>query len=125
MLKDCLLRFRRKFETNVAWLPGRPDFVFPRSRAAIFLDGDFWHGRQWRLRGLRSLGSQFRNTPNRSYWIKKITANIRRDARVNDQLRKMGWRVVRVWESELKSNKEGCIVRIARVLRIQDGKSCR
>lgn len=84
----------------------------------MFVDGDFWHGRQWRLRGLRSLQSQFRSTANRSYWVRKISGNIRRDARVTRQLRRMGWRVVRIWESELKFNIEGCIRRIARMLAV-------
>jgi DNA mismatch endonuclease, patch repair protein len=115
-LRNALQSSRFKFETHVPDLPGKPDIVFSIRKVAVFVDGDFWHGRQWRLRGLSSLASQFRATPNRSYWIRKIAGNIRRDARVNRQLRRMGWRVTRIWESELKTNTKGCIRRIERML---------
>src|SRR5437660_187965 len=59
-------------------LPGRPDIVFPNAKLAVFVNGDFWHGRQWRNRDLKTLAAQFRHSANRSYWIKKITANMRR-----------------------------------------------
>jgi DNA mismatch endonuclease (patch repair protein) len=115
-LRNALRSFRYKFETHVHDLPGKPDIVFSIRKVAVFVDGDFWHGRQWRLRGLSSLESQFHGTPNRSYWIRKIAGNIRRDARINRQLRGMGWRVTRIWESELKANTKGCIRRIERML---------
>lgn len=71
---------------------GRPDFVFVREKLAVFIDGDFWHGHPSRLR--------LPNT-NVSYWRKKIHNNIKRDRRVDRQLRKSGWTVLRVWESSL------------------------
>lgn len=104
------------FDSHVRNLPGQPDFVCRRRKLVVFVDGDFWHGHQWRARGLQSLEAQFRDTPNRSYWIKKITGNIRRDARVNRQLRAMGWRVARLRESEIKTHMERCIRRIERML---------
>src|SRR5262245_28691803 len=68
-----------KFRLYVADLPGCPDIVFPSARVAVFVDGDFWHGRQWRLRGLSSLSRQFTRSSNRAYWIRKITRNMERD----------------------------------------------
>lgn len=97
-------------------LPGRPDFVFLRERVVVFVDGDFWHGHQWQLRGLTSLSSQFRGSPNRAYWIRKITRNVERDAKVTRALRRRGWSVVRIWESDLKRNPEGSVRRVHRAL---------
>jgi len=88
-------------------LPGKPDFVFPRERVALFIDGDFWHGnpRKYRL-----------PTSNKSYWRKKIERNRRRDKIVNRTLKSMGWRVLRLWESALR-NEDAVAVRIRLALR--------
>lgn len=74
-------------------LPGQPDFVFPRERLAVFIDGDFWHGNPRKFRLPKS---------NIKYWTQKILSNIRRDRRVNRQLRNSGWSVYRFWQSSLK-----------------------
>ena len=75
-------------------LPGVPDIVLPDFRAAIFVDGDFWHGRSWKSRRQRLI----RGT-NAEYWVEKIRRNRLRDRRVSRQLRNRGWSVIRVWES--------------------------
>lgn len=117
------IRFRRALRTlgrsmrlHPRDVPGRPDFVFQRERVAVFLDGDFWHGHQWRLRGLSSLSQQFRGSANRAYWVRKITRNVERDARTNRQLRQLGWRIVRVWESDLKTDPVRCLRRVKRAI---------
>lgn len=71
-------------------LPGSPDLVFPALRAVVFVHGCFWHGH------LCSLG----RTPktNTEFWTAKIAGNRERDARVTNQLRKDGWRVITIWE---------------------------
>jgi len=82
-------------------LPGKPDIVFRRARVAVFVDGDFWHGRDWKRRKRRlELGA------NSAYWVKKISSNRARDRRHSGALRRLGWRVVRFWESEMKSAPE-------------------
>lgn len=73
--RSICLELRRagyKFRSNATNLPGKPDIVFPRKRLVVFVDGDFWHGRQWKLRGFGSLERQFRFVNNRDYWIAKI-----------------------------------------------------
>jgi DNA mismatch endonuclease (patch repair protein) len=75
-------------------LIGRPDFVFPRERVAIFVDGCFWHGCRWHG---RKPGS------NQEYWDAKLERNRRRDRLVTRALRALGWRVIRIWEHELGS----------------------
>ena len=99
--------------------------VFPRSKIALFIDGDFWHGNQWRLRGLPSLEQQFTGCANREYWIRKITRNAERDRDNDAKLRALGWRVIRVWESEAKQDFEGCIQRIVEKVRLPGGEDIR
>jgi DNA mismatch endonuclease, patch repair protein len=74
---------------------GKPDFVFPKQKVALFVDGCFWHG-----------CPRHSNMPrnNQEFWAKKLGGNKTRDKLVNRELRKMGWVVVRVWEHELKKS---------------------
>jgi DNA mismatch endonuclease (patch repair protein) len=80
-------------------LPGKPDFVFRRERIVVFIDGDFWHGNPRKFRVPKS---------NVDYWAPKIEATRRRDIANNRRLRKLGWRVLRFWESGLR--KESAVV---------------
>lgn len=75
-------------------LEGRPDFVFPRSRLALFIDGCLWHGCDRHCRIPKT---------NRGYWKKKIMGNIKRASVVKRQLSRGGWAVVRIWEHEIKT----------------------
>ncbi len=72
---------------------GKPDFVIPIKRTAIFIDGCFWHGHNCR---------NTKPKDNRDYWRKKIKRNIQRDRLVSETLTLKGWRVIRFWECELK-----------------------
>lgn len=74
-------------------LVGKPDFVFPRSKVAVFVDGDFWHGNPAKYRIPKT---------NAEYWEKKIQRNIERDKEVTAELVRLGWKVVRFWESNLQ-----------------------
>lgn len=93
-----------RYRIHVQDLPGKPDVVLLRRRIAIFIDGDFWHGGQWRKRNLTGLHEQFRNTSTRGYWMNKIRRNMDRDARATASLLKEGWTVLRLWESEVKDD---------------------
>ncbi len=73
-------------------LLGRPDFVFTKRRVAVFIDGDFWHGNPKRFRIPKT---------NCDYWQEKIVGNRTRDRKVNRELKRLGWRVIRFWESSL------------------------
>ena len=75
-------------------LPGRPDLVFPRFRAVIFVHGCFWHGHDCPLFRLPSTRPQF--------WEAKIKANRARDAGACEALLALGWRVLVIWECSLK-----------------------
>lgn len=117
ILKRALRASGLKFRSHPENVLGRPDLVFPRKKVAVFVDGDFWHGRQWRLRGLSSLEKQFSRSKNRSYWIRKIKNNIKRDKRTTRYLRRLGWHVMRVWESDLKSDPRRLVSRVTRALK--------
>lgn len=75
-------------------LVGKPDFIFRKARLAIFVDGCFWHGCPKHLR---------RPKQNKAYWREKVSKNQNRDRFVTNALRRKGWRVLRVWEHELKN----------------------
>ena len=74
-------------------LPGRPDFIFPKQKIALFIDGDFWHGNPDKYRLPKS---------NIEYWAAKIEGNKRRDRLVTEALQSRGWKVERFWESDLR-----------------------
>ncbi len=90
-------------------LPGKPDVVFMSHRIAIFIDGDFWHGGQWRKRKLLALEDQFSKANSKEYWLKKIRANMRRDCQSSSLLIQNGWTVLRFWESQIIKDVEGCV----------------
>jgi DNA mismatch endonuclease (patch repair protein) len=73
-------------------VPGNPDFVFWKRRVAIFVDGCFWHCCPEHGRNPGS---------NRSYWVPKLRRNRQRDLETSRRLRKLGWRVLRLWEHDL------------------------
>lgn len=93
-------------------MPGRPDLVFPGPRVAVFVDGDFWHGNTWRVRGASNFDAYFEARANGDFWRAKIRANMARDETVNETLAADGWTVVRIWESELVSNLDQVVERV-------------
>jgi DNA mismatch endonuclease (patch repair protein) len=107
----CELALRRslwaagcRYRRNAADLPGRPDIVFRSARVAVFCDGDFWHGKDWKSR-CRKLA---RGT-NAEYWLAKIQRNIDRDRENTRRLKEMGWTVLRFWESHIRADPSGVI----------------
>lgn len=98
------LRFRL-----YASLPGKPDLVFPKYRAVVFVHGCFWH---------RHAGCRYATTPssNAEFWRTKFDSNVARDNRVARQLRKEGWRVFLVWTCRIDEGHLQSLVR-----RIKEG----
>lgn len=103
------LRYRKHYKID-----GRPDFVFPGDRLAVFCDGDFWHGHNWKIRGLKSLEEELQRYSD--FWVKKIRTNVARDKSVSRKLRSKGWRVMRLWESDIKKAPEKIAKRVERRL---------
>jgi DNA mismatch endonuclease, patch repair protein len=83
---------------------GKPDFVINETKWAIFVDGDFWHG--YRM-GPRRLSAKPK------LWREKILSNKKRDRKINGKLKRMGWKVIRIWEHEIEKTPESVSRKLA------------
>jgi DNA mismatch endonuclease, patch repair protein len=97
LLRQALRVLGFRYRSNAKRLPGCPDLVLVDHRVAVFCDGDFWHGRSWTQRKAKLAAGW-----NADYWVAKIQRNRQRDRSVNRALRQVGWRVVRVWETDIR-----------------------
>lgn len=111
LLRKALHRAGLRYRTHADELVGCPDIVFSQSRVVVFVDGDFWHGRDLDKRIHR-----LRRGHNPRYWVSKIKSNVERDRRITSKLRRAGWSVVRVWESDIQRNIEPIITRLLRAI---------
>ena len=105
-LRKELWRRKLRYRKNYKKLPGKPDIVFPKAKLAVFCDGDFWHGHNWAIRGYASLEKELQRYSKE--WADKITRNIQRDERINKELEALGWKVLRIWESDIKADVKRC-----------------
>lgn len=83
-------------------LTGNPDFVFRKARVCVFVDGCFWHGCPSCYR---------RPSTSQEYWDAKVQRNMDRDRLVSKELRKLGWRVLRIWEHQLLEKNRAALLR--------------
>jgi len=101
-----VFRFLRKnkvyFKMHYDRILGKPDVAKPREKKAVFLDGDFWHGRDYKIR-------REKLPP---YWSLKIAANIKRDKKYRLLLKKQNWRILRVWEHDLERKEKATLRKI-------------
>ena len=89
----------RRFRCNVASLPGKPDIVLPHRKQAVFVHGCWWHGHRCK-RGRRAPKSHL------TYWSAKIQRNRERDRAARRKLAHLGWRVLVVWECQIRTPAE-------------------
>ena len=89
--------FRFRIHSKV--LPGKPDIVLKKHKTVIFINGCFWH-----MHG----GCKYSLIPssNKEYWIPKLLKNVQKDKAAISELKKMKWRVIVIWECELRPNKQ-------------------
>ena len=87
-----IIGWRRNYNVK-----GHPDFIFPRKKVAVFVDGCFWHGHDCR---------NTRPNDNAEYWQKKRERNMQHDKAVTEMFENRGWTVIRIWECELKRKNE-------------------
>ena len=94
-VRSMLHRMGYRFRLHRADLPGKPDIVLPRYKTVIFVHGCFWH---------RHKDCRFAYTPKSrtDFWLKKLESNAIRDQQVKTDLERLGWRVITVWECELR-----------------------
>ena len=90
ILKKLLQKIGFQYQPK---LKGRPDFADRKNKTAIFIDGCFWHKCPKHFKEPKT---------NRAYWIPKIEKNALRDSKINQEYKKRGWKVIRIWEHELK-----------------------
>lgn len=107
MLRKALWKENLRYRVNYKKLPGKPDIAFTKYHVAVFCDGDYWHGHNWAIRGLGSLEDELADYTE--FWRSKILRNIERDEEVNQELKSQGWVVIRLWESDIRSNLAGCV----------------
>jgi DNA mismatch endonuclease Vsr len=105
-----------RYRKNVKELPGTPDIVFPRYKTVVFVNGCFWHKHE---------GCPLFVWPddNKEFWKQKLNANSARDIRKQQELEKLGWRVLIVWECELLSRvREDTLKSLSLSIRNQVGR---
>lgn len=95
-----VFRYLRKqgiyFQRHYKRVPGSPDIALPRKKKAVFIDGDFWHGRKYH--------ATISRLPE-GYWREKIERNVKRDRSSRRKLKKDGWQIIRAWESDINRKK--------------------
>jgi DNA mismatch endonuclease, patch repair protein len=103
-VRSFLHRAGFRFRVHVKNLPGRPDVVLRRYRAVVRIHGCFWHGHEGCRKGLLP-------STNRDFWSQKIKRNRARDQRTGRELQAMGWRVLTVWECDVRTTRAPFVLR--------------
>lgn len=111
-LRKALHRLGFRYRLGGRGLPGKPDLVFPSLNTVVFVHGCFWHCHECRY--FKWPGT------NQQFWREKLQGNRARDLRVKKQIQKLGWRILTVWECELRKTgyalPNAAISRVARIL---------
>lgn len=115
VLRHALHRDGFRYRLHVKDLPGRPDLVFPRFKAVVFINGCFWHGHQ---------GCKYFKVPSTrtEFWVQKINGNRVRDQVRRDQLEHSGWRTAIVWECAMRHQESDAVVQVERWLSSQQAR---
>ncbi|CAM4134409.1 very short patch repair endonuclease [Zobellia nedashkovskayae] len=98
-----------RYRIDYKKLIGRPDIVLKKYKTVIFVDGEYWHGYNWEERKPKV-------KTNREFWIAKIERNIQRDQEVNEELDRLGYKVFRFWETEVKKELDRCLDEVTQYL---------
>ena len=109
MLAKALWHRGYRYRKNFKKLPGSPDIAIMKYNIAVFVDGEFWHGKDWEQRKMRLKS-------NRDYWIEKIEENMARDFRNDNLLIQMGWTPIHFWEKDVLRDLENCVTTIVELV---------
>lgn len=112
-LAKALWKLGFRYRKNYKKLPGSPDIAILKHHIAVFVDGEFWHGKDWEYRK-----EQLKS--NRSYWTEKIEENISRDKRNDILLIEIGWVPIHFWEQEVNKELAFCVSRIIEMIAKQE-----
>ena len=102
-----------RYRKNYKKLPGSPDIVLTKYKIVIFVDGEFWHGKDWEVRKQRL-------KRNREYWIEKIEENMKRDKRNDALLEADGWYVIHFWEKIVLKETDYCVEFVKYIVRSRE-----
>ena len=109
-LAKALWKNGYRYRKNDNTVFGKPDLTFKKIKIAIFVDGEYFHGRNWDT-------NKHRIQTNQEFWWAKIEGNINRDKLVFDKLTREGWKVLRFWDTEVHKNLGYCIAKIERTIK--------
>lgn len=98
-----------RYRRNDKSVFGKPDIVFKRLKIAIFCDSEYFHGKDWEK-------EKSRIQTNTEFWHKKIEMNMLRDIRVNEELLKNNWKVLRFWGKDIEKNVDFCVLEITKAI---------
>lgn len=109
LLAKALWKAGCRYRKNDKSVYGKPDFSFKKKKVAIFVDSEFFHGKDWET-------EKFRIKSNRDFWWPKIERNMERDTEVNETLNLHGWKVIRFWSADIFKNLDSCLETILNAL---------
>lgn len=101
LLGKALWRSGFRYRKNNRKIYGKPDFTLKKYKIAVFVDSEFFHGKDWETKK--------RPQTNADFWLKKISRNIERDKEVNEYLINDGWKVIRFWSKEVRKDTDQCV----------------
>ena len=104
-LAKALWNRGHRYRKNDRSVFGTPDLTFKQLRIAIFVDSEFWHGKNWEVR-------KYDHKSNQQFWYEKIENNIMRDKIVNQNLKENGWYILRFWGKDIEGNLNECVKKI-------------
>jgi DNA mismatch endonuclease (patch repair protein) len=113
--RKALWKFGIRYRKNVKNLFGTPDIAIKKYKIVIFIDGDFWHGHDWKKRRFSSQEELLASYSD--FWQNKIRHNIERDKKVKKYYRKNGWTILRFWTSDTEKNLNGCIIKTIKLIK--------
>ncbi len=99
-----------RYRKNNKKVFGKPDFTFKHLKIAIFVDGEYFHGKNWEV-------NKYRIKTNRKFWWSKIEGNMRRDREVVNNLTSNGWKVLRFWDTDINQKLGYCVAKIEKTIK--------
>lgn len=108
-LAKALWHLGYRYRKNNRTVFGKPDLTFKKLKIAIFVDSEFFHGKDWEIRKKPQTNAEF--------WVKKIERNMQRDVEVNTYLESQNWKVLRFWSDDVKKHLQDCVAIIEEAIR--------
>jgi DNA mismatch endonuclease, patch repair protein len=114
--RKALWKWGIRYRKNVRNLFGTPDIAIKKYKIVIFIDGDFWHGHDWKKRHFASREELLASYSD--FWQEKIKRNINRDKKVNKYYKSNGWTVLRFRTSDVEKKLNKCIIKTIKIINI-------